>query len=170
MKKFGNILGGLLTAGLAILLVCNLYNIAARFLLGVDHPEIFGWSSAVVISGSMEPAVRLDDMVVIHRQDDYKVRDIITFRSGGALVTHRIEEVTPEGFITRGDANNAADREPVPRENVVGRVVLVIPKVGAVIGMLRTPLGMTVLLFAGLAMIEVPVLLRERGEKRNAEE
>ena len=68
-------------------------------------------------------------------------------------------------YITRGDANNTADREPVARENVVGRVVLVIPRVGAVIGFLRTPLGMCLLLFIGLAMIELPVLLRERGEK-----
>ena len=39
--------------------------------------------------------------------------DIITFPDGAFVTTHRIVEETAEGFITRGDYNNASDQEVV---------------------------------------------------------
>ena len=78
------------------------------------------------------------------------------FRSGAAIVTHRIVGGTAEGFTTQGDANNVADADPVPRSAVVGKVVFTVPKLGIFIEKLRTPLGMTVLVLIGFALIELP--------------
>ncbi len=149
----GRILSGVVTALLAVLLCCNLYLIGARALNRGQQPAVFGYSAAVVVSGSMSGTIEVNDMVIFHRESGYDPGDIITYKSGKTLVTHRIVEKTEEGFITRGDANNTPDREPVPMENVVGRVVLTVPGIGRLAGFLRTPLGMLCLVLAGLLMI-----------------
>lgn len=159
----------LLTAVLSVILVCNLYTIAARAITGQLQPTVFGFSAAVVISGSMQDAIQIDDMILTHKGKDYAVGDVITFQSEGNLVTHRIVEKTAEGFITKGDANNTADLDPVPPEMVVGKVVLVIPGIGKAIAFLRTPLGMTALVLVGFALVEVPILIRRKLEEKEAQ-
>lgn len=127
---------------LAILLAANLYALFASRVLGIVQPRIFGVSSAVVVSGSMSGAIEVNDMVFTAAARNYEPGDIIMFRSGSSSVTHRIVAVTEEGYVTKGDANNAPDQDPVPREAVVGKVTLVIPKIGLVVGFLQTPQGM----------------------------
>lgn len=160
IKRAGRVIQVVITAVLALLLAGNLYLLAAQHLLGVEHPSLFGYSTAVVVSGSMEPALSVDDLIVIHRQPDYATGDIITYRSGDNLVTHRIVEETADGFVTQGDANNAPDAQPVDPQDVQGKVVANIPLVGLVTGYLKTPVGLTVLVFVGLLILEFPLLLR----------
>lgn len=150
------ILSALITAALALLLAANVYVIAARAVTGEPQPTVFGFSAAVVVTGSMSPAIEPGDLVVCRRSADYAVGDVITFRSGASLVTHRIVGSTPDSYITQGDANNVADADPVPRGAIVGKVVFTVPKLGIFIEKLRTPLGMTVLVLIGFALIELP--------------
>jgi signal peptidase len=149
----------------ALLLACNLYIIGARVIGGIDHPSIFGWSWAVVISGSMEDSISVNDMVVIHRQADYQPGDVITFRSADTIVTHRITEEHPDSYTTKGDANNAADLTPTMKSDVIGRVVLVIPGIGKFIEYLRTPLGMLCLVAIGFALIEIPYYIQTNRKR-----
>ena len=150
------VLSAIVTVILALLLAANVYVIAARAVTGEPQPTVFGFSAAVVVTGSMSPAIEPGDLVVCRRSADYAVGDVITFRSGASLVTHRIVCDTPDGFTTKGDANNVADADSVPRGAVVGKVVFTVPKLGIFIEKLRTPLGMTVLVLIGFALIELP--------------
>ena len=78
--------------------------------------------------------IKSGDLIVIKtaKPGDIKIGDVISFfdpKSGNsAVVTHRVialeyNEATGEliNFRTRGDNNNAADREAVPVENLVGK-------------------------------------------------
>ena len=158
VRLVGRVIGISLTLILAVLLGCNLYKIAVRTVTGEQMPAVFGYSTAVVISGSMSGYVEVNDMVVVHRQKNYSVGDVITFERRDSIVTHRIVGETDEGFITKGDANNAVDEDVVSMDQVVGRVVLVIPKIGAIMEALRTPLGMMCLVLMGFLLIEIPVV------------
>ena len=169
IRKFFRLLGWVATALVALLLACNLYIIGARLIGGTDHPTLFGWSWAVVISGSMEDAIGVNDMVVIHAQEDYAVNDVITFRSAGSIVTHRIIGETPDSYTTKGDTNNTADLTPTSKSDVIGKVVLVIPGIGRLIEFLRTPLGMLCLVAAGFALIEIPYLIQSKSTERGDE-
>ncbi len=115
---------GVIVAALALVLLANLYTLAAQRLFHNDSPAILGYRTAVVLTGSMEPAIRADDLVIVHRQETYSAGDIIMFRSGANTTTHRVTEVTAEGYRTKGDANNTADADTVPPADVLGRVVL----------------------------------------------
>ena len=150
------VVSAVITAVLALLLAANVYVIAARAVTGEPQPTVFGFSAAVVVTGSMSPAIEPGDLVVCRRSADYAVGDVITFRSGASLVTHRIVGSAENGYITQGDANKVADADPAPRGAIVGKVVFTVPKLGIFIEKLRTPLGMTVLVLIGFALIELP--------------
>lgn len=95
----------------------------------------FGVRPFVVSGYSMKPTLVAGDLVIIQPVTPEAVRtgDIIQFRLPGGSVVHRVVEIRRENgrltFITQGDNNNVRD-DPVTPEQVQGRVVLVIPKVG----------------------------------------
>jgi signal peptidase len=99
---------------------------------------LFPFQPALVGSGSMEPKMYPGDVVIIAKvpTDNIAVGDVIQFRvPDGVTVMHRVIEIQEkEGggkvFITKGDANDEPDSEPVIPENVVGKAVMTIPKVG----------------------------------------
>ena len=160
----GKIGGGVVTAALAVLLAANLYVLAAQ-RLGVKDPAVLGLRSAVVLTGSMSGAIEPDDLVVTHAEKAYAAGDIIMFRSGGHTVTHRITAVTEEGYRTKGDANNTEDAAVTPPEDVLGRVIAVIPGAGGAVRFLRTPLGMLCLVLVLPLAIRLPEMLGRRRVK-----
>lgn len=111
-----------------------------------------------VLTGSMEPAISVGSVVAIKPVDPdaLRVADVICFRFGDSmLVTHRIVNVTAEGFVTKGDANEESDIGVVRKENVVGTVVFVIPWVGYLGSFVRMPVGFVVLLVVPACLIIV---------------
>ena len=165
-SKILRLFSALLTAALALLLAANVYVIAVRAVTGEEQPTVLGFTAAVVVTGSMSPAIEPGDLVVCRRAADYGEDDVIMFRSGASLVTHRIVGDTPDGFTTRGDANNVADIEPVQHGAIVGKVVFTVPRIGLFIEKLRTPLGMTVLVLIGFALIELSRVFDKSGENK----
>ena len=160
---------GVAIALLAALLSVNLYRIIAQNVFHTPCPTVLGYYNAVVLSGSMSGAIEVDDLVITHREADYTVGDIITFQSGGSTVTHRIAALEDGGYRTKGDANNAADPgDPVAPEAVIGRVVCVIPRIGAVIRFFSTPFGMLCLLGGAFLLLEAPARIgRQRTKSTN---
>ena len=85
------------------------------------------------------------------------------------MVTHRVVEVNEEdkSFITKGDANDVNDANPISYENVVGVVKMCIPLLGYITMYIKTPLGIGVLcgiLFIILLLNFLPDLLKKDEE------
>ncbi|MCI5902050.1 MAG: signal peptidase I [Blautia sp.] len=92
-----------------------------------------------VLSGSMEPEYPTGCLIFVKPagKQNLKEGDVITFRRGDMIVTHRITEVfTKENnssevlFRTKGDANDTEDEGIVKREDVIGVPVWKIPGLG----------------------------------------
>jgi signal peptidase I len=92
-----------------------------------------GLSPVVVTSASMSPLIRPGDVVLgaAPPAEPLAAGAVITFvgpSSDGTdrLITHRVVAASPEGYLTRGDANRVDDRGVVPYEDVrsVGRIVV----------------------------------------------
>jgi len=126
-----------------------------------EIPLVLGYGNAVVISGSMEPAIYPGDIVIIRKQNDYDVGDIITFKLR-SHITHRIIERTTGGFITQGDANNTRDAE-INEDQVVGKVVRVIPKAGHVIFFLQDTRNLIIIALISLTVITFVEIYRKRS-------
>lgn len=81
-----------------------------------------------MMSNSMHTA---GHVIFIAPMGSYEVGDAIMFYTpdpnAPPVTTHRIVEVTQEGFVTKGDARGAPDDWIVPRESVIGRQIFTIP-------------------------------------------
>ena len=116
--------------------------------------EIIGFRSYTVLSGSMEPKFYPGDMVITQHKNkaDIQINDVVTFRDNeGVIITHRIMEKTPEGYITKGDNNNVEDADILTEDNIIGEVKFSIPKIGYVMNFLSKPMVVAVemILLAG---------------------
>lgn len=141
---------------------------AAGFAIGIAlalaAPLAFDARPLVVLSGSMEPALRTGDVSVVRSIAPLDARpgDIVTFRdpdNAERLITHRVRAMSVQGdaveFRTRGDANNVSERWRVPANGEIGRVMYRIPKLGWVLSYARSK-GLFVLLLGGaLALLLV---------------
>jgi len=104
----------------------------------------------IVLSGSMDPMMRVGDVVVITHiePEDVSVGDIIAYKdpSGreNVIITHRVEEVIEEegntlGFQTKGDANADIDQYVVSKNDIVGKAVFLFPFLGYLFHYAREP-------------------------------
>jgi signal peptidase len=160
-----------------IILIWLLIIVITLFLL----PRFSGWRFDAILSGSMEPALPLGGVVAIKPVEpvDISTGDIIAYRSGKVLVTHRVVELLISGggepsFVTKGDANQDPDLSPVPASSVVGKAVFDIPYLGYLAAFIKTRLGFLLTIFLpGLAIIALElknmwqaVLKEDRGKAK----
>lgn len=108
-------------------------------LLAAVLPQLAGYRSFTVRSGSMTPAIETGDVVVIEPISPLSARvgDIVTFEDPegtGKLFSHRVQSVRRRGtsvaFVTRGDANTSTERWQVPADGSIGKVAYRIPRIG----------------------------------------
>ena len=119
-----------------------------------DLPKLFGVGEVVFLSGSMQPAIEVGSLGIVHEEKNYEVGDIVTYIKDRTLITHRIKEIkSDKEIIVQGDANNIAD-EPISKDMIEGRIIMTIPHMGSVLQILKTPYGI-----AGVAGIGVIIAL-----------
>lgn len=163
------VLRTLLLVLIALVIGVNLYAINASRIAGNAVPMPFGVGAAVVLSGSMEPALSTGDLLIISETNDYAVGDVIVFQEGRIAVTHRIINMTQEHVITQGDANNTPDT-PITREQIKGEVILAIPLVGYLVNAIKSPVGTLLIILLAVWLVEHPYRLeKENDRKRLAE-
>lgn len=96
-----------------------------------------------IISPSMTPNINVYDVVVAVKTDTKKLKvgDVISFYTNevnvnGLTVTHRIYQIGENGgslaFKTKGDFNKYVDKWVVSENDIVGKVIFKIPKLGRV--------------------------------------
>ena len=98
---------------------------------------LLGFTPTVIASGSMQPTLNVGDIAVTVKTPAkaIKIGDVIQFyrASGEPPTIHRVIDKYRSGgltwFITKGDANNAPD-DPINEHQVIGKVILIIPKLG----------------------------------------
>jgi signal peptidase len=102
-----------------------------------------------------------------------KIGDIICFTlTEPTSITHRIINITDEGFITKGDANEDPDQWIVKKENVIGKVILTVPFIGYIGYFVRTPIGFILLIVMPASLIiimEIRNIAKELKKQENKE-
>ena len=144
VRKILNIILWVIMAIMVLTVLSGLYQ---RFLNKDGYTGFFGLGYAVVVSGSMEPTIHVDEMILYRRipKENYKEGDIIVYvRDRGTeeekLITHRITDILGDTLITKGDHNMLHDPE-FPFTEVVGKVFFHVPYVGKAVSAIRSPLG-----------------------------
>lgn len=163
-KKVPPILRTILLIVTGAILGLNLYNWNAKSLAGNALPMPAGWGAAVVLSGSMEPTIMTNELIIVQTQEDYAVGDVVVYQAGHALVVHRIVAMDDQTVTTRGDANNVDDA-PMELDRIKGKVVAHVPHVGSVVQALKSP-AVTLLLVAGV-VLTLELSFRKKKEEND---
>lgn len=141
MKKTKKVIKVLTDTLMTIILVCGLGFIVA-YLAGIEP--------YVIKTGSMRPGIEPGSLSFINKNvvyDDIKVNDIIAFSiPTGDKVTHRVVNITEEGFETKGDMNDSKDGIVTTRNNFIGKNIFTIPKLGQLVNFIQTVYGKIILI------------------------
>lgn len=103
-------------------------------------PMLWGWTTYLVRSGSMEPTISVGDVVVARpfgAHQKVPVGRVMLFEAPTgvagtpAIRLHRVVASLPdERFTTAGDANASNDARPVPRADFRAQALILVPYVG----------------------------------------
>ena len=150
-----------LTVGLSV------YSWNAKVILQDAMPMPLGFGVSVVLTGSMEPVLNVNDLVIVGKTFDFGVGDIVVYQSGSSLVIHRVIEIDSESgsIVTKGDANNTDDGY-IPIESVKGKYIFKIPFVGLLIKAIKSLPGIIIIIaLSAFLMIKSRQNERKENEK-----
>jgi len=156
VRRLPSVIGILVCVILVPLLVMNLTIVVKSYIDPNKVPDFFGIKPFVVITGSMDPTICGGDLVVTKTVDpsELKTKDVISFKDGNSVITHRIVDLTEKDgapvFVTKGDANNAQDDNPVAYSQVEGLYLFKVSGIGRLAMFMQTPVGM--LTFVGIPL------------------
>ena len=121
-----------------IILIITIYNNIQIKILKNSYSSFFGYSVFGVQTGSMEEEINAGDWIIVKNSNKFKLNDKVTYYKDGDFITHRIVEVYNGTYVTKGDANNTKD-EPINEDQIVGKVVKILPNFTAIKKVLFNP-------------------------------
>lgn len=133
---------------------------------GEDYFELFGYSVFSVATGSMEPTIKQNDLIIVKQSDNYELGDIVTFKNENAYITHRIVTINDKSYVTKGDANNAKD-VAITQDKIIGKVIKISSKAGVWHKVLTTP-TILIMIFTTLILFDFAFSYKGYKDKKNA--
>lgn len=141
-----------------ILIVVLVFTLVVFFTARINGstPSVFGYSIYRVSSGSMEPELKVGDIIldkVVDNPEDLKIGDVITFKSddyGDLLVTHKVIKAPYEDngklmLQTKGVANELEDK-PISTDKVKGIMICKVDYLDTVYNVFLSPWGLLILI------------------------
>jgi len=181
--RFLNIVGIVIGCMLLPILIINIILIIEGYIAPEKVPDLFGITPMIVVTDSMNPAIKAEDMIVGEKVEPEEIRvgDIISFfdplkEGNTSVITHRVIEVRTDRngdlcFKTQGDANNQPDAVAIPANKLVCRYRFTIPYVGKMALFLRTAPGFicfALLPFLLFVLFEILSWKKEKEEQKLA--
>lgn len=168
MKVFRKIILILLTIVVMFLLYITI-SFAYQKIVLKKVPYVFGYTSFINTGSSMLPYINVGDLVIVKKEDSYKVNDVISFKTNENFVnTHRVISIKSGYYKTKGDSNKFNDGEEIDKSRVFGKVVLVISNFGVIYAFL---LNNYLYIFIGIIVLSLLVFLihiwRKNEGRRN---
>ena len=163
-----------------VIIVLYLLICVVGFLF-LRHPQL---SYYVILSGSMQPEINIDDVVVSRNMDadevtsSLEIGDVATYYDGKTYVTHRVYDKTvlPNGnavFIFKGDNNNTIDRYSVKADQIKGKHIYNLQGMGWLFEFLNSTYGLITLICILLLLFTVEntfaYVLNAKQSKRQSE-
>ena len=125
----------------------------------------------VVTSNSMKPTFEFGDVLLAVSQEHYQPNDIISLTVNGTIVTHRVlsasshfndgDFVVTMKYQTKGDANSSPDLGLISHANVIGKVKIIIPKVGYFVLFLQSKFVSISVVFFSLLTLSTQMFFRK---------
>lgn len=143
-------------------------------------PSIFGYMPMIITNGSMEPVIKVGDIIFSKACDVKSINDgdIISYWdpiNSNKIITHKVDSINEKDgkryFTTYGVFTGSLDTSVVPEENVLGVYTFKIPVIGNLMLFAQTPQGLVIFLLVPLGGILVYDTIRRQNkeDKKDAE-
>ena len=175
LYKLGKILSTIICIIILFLIIFNVTLMVESYINPNELPSFLGIKSFVIVSESMEPTIMTEDVIFITNttRESLEVGDIISFRIGDYINTHRIIRIEQQNgeevYITKGDNNNAEDRTPVKFEDIEGKYLFRLPGFGRITDILKSKVTLVILLVFLVIISYYEVRISRRKLKRKEE-
>lgn len=157
MKKYIKIIFNfIMTIVVIIVLLFALLN----FFSGPEKKGLFGYKGFIVLSDSMKPSFEAGDYIIDKMVDlkTIQVGDVVSYYDeSDQIVTHRVVEITPEGYVLQGDGNEVTDTTFVTTENYIGQQAYSVSKLGTIMLKLSHPLALV-----GISLLFLLMLIYQK--------
>lgn len=174
-KPINTIIGHILDVLLfivSILIIIGIYYIAQIKVFQNDYANLFGYTFFEVATGSMSNTIEIGDVVIVKITKEVNKNDIIVYKDEDNFITHRLVEKDGDKLVAKGDANNSKDK-PITEEQILGKVIYVVPRLGIWRKIFLTPeiIGLILVLLFLLGVVfqftSKPDKLENTEEKKN---
>lgn len=136
---------------------------------GSNKPnDIFGYYVFVVVSDSMDPTLKVNDIFLSVKTDEIEEGDIITFLEDdgplkGELITHRVETIDKSGdeyiYYCRGDKEGAPLDDGITKDQIVCKYVTIIPGVSWLYRIMSTGIGFFLIIILPISAIFITEII-----------
>ena len=171
----GKTLGILLSLVIVFLIIFNITLMVKSIINPNKLPDFLGLKSFVIVSESMEPTINPGDAIFIKEvpQNELKENDIISFRDGDIINTHRIVRINDNNgnitYTTKGDNNKNEDRVAVSYDKIEGKYEFKLSGVGILVEIIKSKVTLVILLIILMLISYYQVRISKRKLKRKEE-
>ncbi len=156
---------------LLFIIASSIFSIVQAKLNPKAIPSFLGLKPFTILSGSMQPFLEKGDMILVKPVEAEKIEagDVITFRMDEeTLVSHGVVDLSLDEdgisrYITKGDANETEDIQPIGEDQLIGKFLLSIPKGGYLAKFTQTPKGIILFIFLPVALLIIPKINKGTG-------
>ncbi len=141
-----------------------------------ETPDFLRFKTYEIVSRSMEDTINKNDIIVVKKVDKNEINenDIISFDNGNEIITHRIVDIENINgqtlYTTKGDNNRFADDEKISFEQIEGKYVFKLSKLGYLMNFLKNRYFLIILfiilILCFIHIINVKKRIKNREEKR----
>ena len=148
MHSIGKVISSIIYIILIPIIIFNFTLIIKSFINPNETPDFLGYKNFVIVSGSI--------FIKEVPEEEIKIKDIISFNEDGLVVTHRVIDIIEENGVkkykTKGDNNNAADKEMTTYDKIEGKYQFKINKFGIITEILKNSITLIVLVLIVILM------------------
>lgn len=164
-KKILEIILNIIILIIVIIAIFVVYNFVQTKILNKEYCNIFGYTIFQVSTGSMSNTIEVDDIVIVKlNKENLKENDIIVFKQDENIITHRIIKKENDKITTKGDANNAEDN-PIKQDDVIGKVIKIIPNIAIWKKVLKTP-KVIISIIITITLFIISISLKDEKEEQ----
>lgn len=160
------------------IIIYDMFLIAQTIINPNKTPDFFGYKTFSIVTGSMEPTIKINDIIIVKKEDKKNIRknDIITFKIENEIITHRVIDIAYDNgtliYTTKGDKNDVTDIERVQFEQIEGKYVTKITKIGKIFTILKNKyvFSLILILLIIFYIIQRKTIQRKKERKNKREE
>ena len=176
MDIFKKILKVILILTGIIIIVFNVILIYKAQINKEEMPDFLGYTPYMIISGSMEPKIPVNSIIVTKKVDKDKIEvgDIVSYipKNSNIIVTHRVVKMTylpTENteilYEMKGDNNKYSDEFLISFSQIKGKYIFTIPILGNIVSLAKTPQGIVILFACMIAAYVVYYIISNKNKK-----